>query len=358
MIKAINSDLVKATNSMLSKSESKKIVVYTESYEDCGFWYSILQDFETCEYKFEIKTPSRNSNIKGKQEALCREMDILSLGVGEYMIICIDSDYDYLLQNTTPISKKINESPYIFQTYVYAIENFMCHAESLHSVCSLSTNVVCDDFDFITTLKRYSNIIYELLVLSIWVDKVEKEEKPKSTTNVKGKIFPLKDFAPCVAFFTSEIYPENIERCLQRIQKNVTDKYAVVYSLIVKIYYAGKKDDFDQELDIFKNNLKDLGFSPDNAYLFMKGHFLKDGFIKHLIKGVCTRRIESKMREIDKNGDEVSATKAQFHNACRDQKTVLSTNMEFKKHCLQYQKLHDKLLKYRDTLLMSNLILE
>ena len=38
MIEAINSDLVKATNSMQPKSQSKKIIVYTESYEDIGFW--------------------------------------------------------------------------------------------------------------------------------------------------------------------------------------------------------------------------------------------------------------------------------------------------------------------------------
>ena len=31
-------------------------------------------------------------------------MDILSLGVGQYMIICIDSDYDYLLQDATALS--------------------------------------------------------------------------------------------------------------------------------------------------------------------------------------------------------------------------------------------------------------
>ena len=171
MIEAINSDLVKATNSMQPKSQSKKIIVYTESYEDIGFWYSILQDFETSEYKFEVKTPSRNSNVKGKQEALSREMDILSLGVGQYMIICIDSDYDYLLQDATALSKKINESPYIFQTYVYAIENYMCHADSLHFVCSLSTNVVLNDFDFISTLKKYSNII-SLLSKEIFSDMI------------------------------------------------------------------------------------------------------------------------------------------------------------------------------------------
>ena len=40
MIEAINSDLVKATNSMQPKSQSKKIIVYTESYE--GYWVLVL----------------------------------------------------------------------------------------------------------------------------------------------------------------------------------------------------------------------------------------------------------------------------------------------------------------------------
>ena len=41
MIEAINSDLVKATNSMQPKSQSKKIIVYTESYGT--LYYRILK---------------------------------------------------------------------------------------------------------------------------------------------------------------------------------------------------------------------------------------------------------------------------------------------------------------------------
>ena len=42
--------------------------------------------------------------------------------LGRSLIACVDSDYDFLLQGATNVSRKINRNPYIFQTYGYAIE--------------------------------------------------------------------------------------------------------------------------------------------------------------------------------------------------------------------------------------------
>ncbi|TGO02534.1 hypothetical protein PN36_23425 [Candidatus Thiomargarita nelsonii] len=65
---------------------------------------------------------------RGKEE-------VLKIQAGEYLLLCVDSDYDYLLQDATEVSKRINQEPYIFQTYAYSIENYKCYAESLRGVC-------------------------------------------------------------------------------------------------------------------------------------------------------------------------------------------------------------------------------
>ena len=59
--------------------------------------------------------------------------------LGRSLIACVDSDYDFLLQGATKVSHRINKSPYILQTYGYAIENFHCFADSLHEVCVQAT---------------------------------------------------------------------------------------------------------------------------------------------------------------------------------------------------------------------------
>ena len=72
------------------------------------------------------------------------------------MIEFVDADCDYLLQGVTAVSKEINENPYVFHTYVYAIENYQCYAPSLHDV---SVAVALNDkslFDFEEYLRQYS----------------------------------------------------------------------------------------------------------------------------------------------------------------------------------------------------------
>jgi len=157
----LNSTYFKTNQKLRSKKASKTIQVYVEGYEDIAFWRNVFQPYESSEIKFSIELPSKNSSAKGKVAALQRskEINILAHNVGEFLIICIDSDYDYLLQGHTDTSKMINESKYIFQTYSYSIENLKCYSNSLHGACVSA--VFNDDIkiDFIGLLETYKNNI-------------------------------------------------------------------------------------------------------------------------------------------------------------------------------------------------------
>ncbi|MDQ9768464.1 DUF4435 domain-containing protein, partial [Acinetobacter baumannii] len=59
--------------------------------------------------------------------------------MGRCMIACVDADYDYLMQGLTASSHEVCTNPYVFHTYVYAIENFQCYAPALQSVCVMAT---------------------------------------------------------------------------------------------------------------------------------------------------------------------------------------------------------------------------
>ena len=97
----LTSQYIESANRLRSKNARQRIVAYVESYDDIFFWRSVLQDFETEKYYFEVMLPSRTSLGKGKRTVL---MNQLGKGLGQYMIACVDADYDWLLQGRTEVS--------------------------------------------------------------------------------------------------------------------------------------------------------------------------------------------------------------------------------------------------------------
>lgn len=123
----LNSRYFEAANQMTSKKAKRRIVAYVESYDDIYFWRTVLGRFEDDKRYFEVMLPSHQKLERGKKSVL---MNFIEGRVGEDMIACVDADYDYLLQGATEQSRRVVESPYVFHTYAYAIENLQCYAPS------------------------------------------------------------------------------------------------------------------------------------------------------------------------------------------------------------------------------------
>ena len=131
---SLSSDYLEAARLLSPKKKRKRVVVYVESYDDIAFWRDILKDFENDKRYFEVMLPANSRNlVHGKKSVLMQSLQ--SEQLGENLIACVDSDYDFLLQGASESSKQVNSSPYVLQTYGYAIENFWCYADSLHEVC-------------------------------------------------------------------------------------------------------------------------------------------------------------------------------------------------------------------------------
>lgn len=161
----LSSLYIGAANSLKPKRARRKIVAYVESYDDISFWRSILAEYEDNTRYFEVMLPSQTSLAKGKKTVL---MNQLGKQLGENMIACVDSDYDYLLQGRTNTSRYIIENPYVMQTYAYAIENYHCYAEGLHEICVMATLNDHKLINFPEFMKLYSQIAYPLFIWSVW----------------------------------------------------------------------------------------------------------------------------------------------------------------------------------------------
>ena len=206
--------------------------------------------------------PSKVSLNKGKKAVL---MNLISNGIGENMIACVDADYDYLLQNTTDISQKINTSPYVFHTYAYAIENLQCFAPSLHDVCVAVTLNDKTIFDFEKYLYVYSKAIYPLFIWNIWFYRNNLYNSFSMTDFLN--IINISHFSVAKAF-------SNIQRIKIRVRNKIKQ---------LKKEYPNAKD----SILYLKNELNKLGVNDSNTYLYIQGHHLFDKVVVPAMEKVC-----------------------------------------------------------------------
>ena len=270
----LTSQYIASANRLQPKNARQKIVAYVESYDDIFFWRSVLQDFETDRFYFDVMLPSRTTLGKGKRTVL---MNQLGKGLGQYMIACVDADYDWLLQGCTEVSKYICDNPYVMHTYVYAIENYQCYAPSLHSTCVMSTLNDRSLVDFDKFFTDYSLIVWPLFVWNIWAYRYGHYKE-----------FSMSNFCDIVSFH--EINPRNLELTLEKLRKRVNK----CIGWLQRTFPEGHKT-YPQ----VKAELQRIGIKPENTYLYMHGHTLFENVVMALLTPVCNILRREREREIN-----------------------------------------------------------
>ena len=278
----LNSRYFEAANRMTSKQARRRIVAYVESYDDVYFWRTVLSRFEDDTRFFEVMLPSHRRLERGKKAVLMSflegrgERGEVREVLGRDMIACVDADYDYLLQGVTAQSQKVIESPYVFHTYAYAIENLQCYAPSLHDTCVAITLNDHRIFDFDDYLRHYSEAVFPLFVWSVWAYRTGNHNR-----------FSLTDFnrvADPGRFNVFEPQPS-----LDHLRRKVNTKVHQLQS-----EFPGNKESYLQT----KEQIKALGVTPQTTYLYIQGHHLFDTVIVPILNKVCNRLRQERQDEI------------------------------------------------------------
>ena len=165
------------------EDERHLVHVFVEGYEDVAFWRGIFDHFRNPYLRFEISVPNRDDLPKGKKVL----MSMIDKVDKECVLLCVDSDFDYLFAGETEQSAKILNADNMFHTYTYATENYLCYAPSLRNVCVKATKNDTRIFDFERFMAAYSEIIYPLFLWYVYSAK-------SSTENV----FTLAEFRAAV----------------------------------------------------------------------------------------------------------------------------------------------------------------
>lgn len=270
----ISSYYIQAANRLNSRKARQKIVAYVESYDDIFFWRTVLSGFENERIFFEVMLPSKQSLTRGKKSVL---MNLIAGNAGQNMIACVDADYDYLLQNTTPTSREVNNNPFVFHTYGYSIENFQCYAPSLHNVAVAVTLNDHSVFDFQAYLEAYSRAIFPLFVWNIWFYR----------RNIYAQ-FTLTSFNHIIetGHFTIERSEEIINKVRRKVHRKIQQ---------LQIEHPDAKQSYLE----LKDELVGLGLTPSATYLFIQGHHLFDTVVLPALRKVCDLLIRERETEIN-----------------------------------------------------------
>ena len=271
----ITSRYVEAANSLTSKKARRKIVAYVESYDDILFWRTVLDRFEDETRFFEVMLPSRGTLKRGKKSVL---MNFISENVGRDMIACVDADYDYLLQGITPTSAKILNSPYVFHTYVYAIENYQCYAAGLHNVCVMVTLNDHAIFDFEEYMRQYSLACYPLFVWSVWMYR---------TGNYND--FSLTDFCKVIDPGGFNVF--HPQSSIDHLRGKVMRKVHYLQSRYPKAKASYRR---------LQQEMEQLGVTPETTYLYIQGHHIFDTVVVPILNKVCNKLRMERENEINR----------------------------------------------------------
>lgn len=250
LIQGVSSQYIEAANRLRPKDRRRRIVAYVESYNDVAFWRLLLDEFESDKVTFNIMLPSNDKLERGKKSAIRKCLDAKSLG--QSMIACVDSDYDYLMQGATQNSRDFLSSPFVIQTYTYAIENYQCYSGSLNQVCVQCTLNDRRPIDFEAFFELYSKIVFPLFAWNIWFYRT-----------LRHNDFSMQDFNNCIVIDSLDIKaPQNT---LQRLENRVGKKL----NWLEKTYPEAVA-----QVEMLMEELPRIGVSPEDTYLYIQGHFL------------------------------------------------------------------------------------
>jgi Protein of unknown function (DUF4435) len=244
------------------------LAVRVENEKDESFWRPILEialpnkSFEFYDFFSEASTTKGKTDIRKYIDYADKDL-----------IFCIDADYDYLLQNTDFIGK-----PFVFHTYVYALENIFSYAEGLKNTLEKALNTEGSPFDYEAFFKNYSTIIYDWLCYSLYSEKIKDGLLSRDICGKK---------AGFIRFNNTENDLAELKIKLEKECEIFTKQYELL---------ANFKS--------FKIRLNELGLTQNNAYLFLRGHDLFEGVTIKLLKYLGYNLLQNRYAELKQLGRE------------------------------------------------------
>ncbi|MFI3316542.1 MAG: DUF4435 domain-containing protein [Rikenellaceae bacterium] len=300
----------------------KLVKVYVEGYEDVAFWRGVFDHFSNPYLRFEISVPPRKDLPKGKKILLNMIPES-----SQEMILCVDSDFDYIFHDSTPQAREVNGAQFLFHTYTYATENYLCYAPSLHNVCVKATKNDTRIFDFDVFMTEYSRAIYPAFLWYCYSAQLSSES-----------VFILADFKNTVRINFLDI-TDNGANTIAWVGRNVRRKV---------LELSEKHPQMATDIKKFERTIIQRGVTPQTTYLYMHGHTLMDNVVMIALNAVCEKLRQLSTARIINSSKKGTAFKNEINNytnSLRSIKDVLLDNENYTK-CPLFKALRADLARY------------
>lgn len=267
-------------NAAILTGNPNRVTVEVEDNIDALFWSDLLEglqlgkDFHFSPY-CTIQDDDSGAELKkvtGKSRIMKNAKDFNENHIG-----CVDSDYDWLLSDKTPYGKDICGNKYLLHTYAYSIENLLCLAETLDCFCEEMTDESSEGVlrDYVGEL---SSAVYPLLLWSAYLC---------------GE--GCRDFTPATWRAILVNTQKNPEDSLAEVKKQIELKLKSL-----ECEHARDRQEKDQLATALTHG---KSITPDNAYLFVRGHDLFDHLVYSVVGPVVSYLRQKHYKQLRESTD-------------------------------------------------------
>jgi hypothetical protein len=250
-----------------------QITCYVEGIEDVHFWKDIFDSFAP-ELKIIFYPYSRENNLKSGKQTVLTERNLKNASAS--LILCVDSDLEYLLKNEPLLSH-----PYIFHTYTYSIENYKIFPEALARIAEKSSvpDTNTRRFSFVNFIKDYSKVTYPLLHYILYFEKRKLEQMARKQPDVISEpLISEKNLKSVFCIKSNEIdLADNANDVITELKNRVSN-------LIAKI----KKKHTNIDLSQIDSILSELNIKEEETYWYLNGHIMYDCVAKIMMGKVIS----------------------------------------------------------------------
>jgi len=310
LLSNVNSEEFEKENLLTNRPNLVHVIVEDEG--DCRFWNDLLRysmpnkDFEVYPYQFGVD--GSISLVKGKDHLL-KDTSVY----GKFYIACVDSDYDYLLDEVSPYHQALL-CPYVIQTQAYSFENYVCTPSTLNDVCFRAT-VNNTDYGFTAFFEKLSGMLYSVLIWSLYMQSIGEVDA-----------FKIDDDWRAILSCSEGINKISEQELLERVEELVrqkTDK--------LKQAFPNAQSDVDA---CAERLCTQFGLNPSNAYMYVQGHALFSFVLNVLIKPLCNKMRNEHIDRIKKSCQDKSQNDNLINHyrkkSCRDCEESLLDNFGYK----------------------------
>ncbi len=290
-----------------------KITCYVEGMEDIHFWKDVFDSFAP-ELNIIFYPYSRENNLTSGKQTVLSERNLKNAGPN--LILCVDSDLEYLLKNQPLFSH-----PYIFHTYAYSIENYKISPAALARIVEKSSypDANIRSFSFVDFIKDYSKATYPLLRYILYFEKQKLEQiANKQAHIVSESLISEKELKSVFCLKPSEIcLTDNANEVITGLKNRVSN-------LIEQI----KKKHTNIDLSHIDKTLSELNVQKTDTYWYLNGHIMYDCVAKIVMGKVISDYRQEKRQwfKLQEPTEILKAKQKEYHNLLKniDWKTLVN----------------------------------